>query len=145
MSSRTFEGMHLQVLESLFQIWGIGRIKSQTCRLLVPMAEFQFANLSQHGNEHEDGELRQSLCFSAGDRRQRPAPAEERDDDEVPGTEAGSCAQTVLPHRQAQTEPLVIRSRLFRTLGAHQQYIFSIAFPFFFFVQLYVDFSFFSV
>lgn len=68
------------------------------------------------------------LCFSAGDRRRRPAPAEERDDDEVPGTEAWSCAQTVLPHRQAQTEPLVIRGRLFRTLGAHQQYIFSVTF-----------------
>lgn len=68
------------------------------------------------------------LCFSAGDRRRCPAPAEERDDDEVPGTEARSCAQTVLPHRKAQTEPLVIRRRLVRTLGPHQQYILTLAF-----------------
>lgn len=44
-----------------------------------------------------------------GDRRRRSALAEKRDDDEVSGTEAGPCAQTLLPHRQAQTESVMIR------------------------------------
>ena len=50
------------------------------------------------------------LCVP-GDRWRCTPAAEEWDDDEVPGTEAGACAQTVLPHRQAPTEPTVIRWR----------------------------------
>lgn len=91
-----------------------------------------------------------SLRCSAGDRRRRPAPAEERDDDEVPGTEAGACAQTVLPHRQAQAEPLVIRRRLSLGLSGHISNTSSASSASLFFFhpllsRLYVDFFFFLV
>lgn len=49
-----------------------------------------------------------SMCCVSGNRRRRPAVAEKWDDDEVPGTEAGTCAQTLLPHRQTPTESVVM-------------------------------------
>lgn len=54
-------------------------------------------------------------CFTTissyipGNRWGRPTPSEKRDDDEVPGIEAGTSPQTLLPHRQAQAEPVVSR------------------------------------
>lgn len=48
-------------------------------------------------------------CYIPGNRWGRPTSSEKRDDDEVPGIEAGTSAQTLLPHRQAQAEPVVSR------------------------------------